>query len=111
MNRRIRSTIHRLGNEVVIKTRSESGTNSFNNPTSQWTESRTAECVRTYPNRNSQYENKGGSYNEDRALFIFERGEFPESGSRIVYDETEYEVKSPTKYDTHVAVFGEPVSQ
>lgn len=110
MNRRILSTINRLGNEVVIKTRSESGTNDFNNPVSTWSKSRTTQCVRTYPNRNSQYENKGGSYNEDRALFLFEAGEAPESGSRIVYNGTEYEVKSPTPYDTHVAVFGEPVN-
>lgn len=109
MNRRILSTINRLGNEVVIKTRTETGSNAFNNPTSAWAESRTTQCVRTYPNRNTQYENKGGSYNEDRALFLFEAGKAPESGSRIVYNGTEYEVKSPTPYDTHVAVFGEPV--
>jgi len=111
VNRRIRSTIHRLGNDVVIKTRTETGDNEFNNPQSQWSESRTARCVRTYPNRNTQYENPGGRYNEDRALFIFERSEAPDSGSRIVYNGTEYEVKSPTRYDTHVAVFGEPVNQ
>ncbi len=111
MNRQVRSTIHRLGNEVTIKTRSTSGSNSFNNPQSTWSESHTTQCVRTYPNRNTQFENRGGSYNEDRALFIFERGEAPESGSRIVYDGQEYEVKSPTPYDTHVAIFGEPVSQ
>lgn len=111
MNRRIRSTIHRLGNDVIIKTRSETGVDEFNNPISSWTADRTARCVRTYPNRNSQFERGGGEYNEDRALFIFERKQAPASGSRIVYDSTEYEVKSPTRYDTHVAVFGEPVTE
>lgn len=111
MNRKIKSTIHRLGNKVQIKTRSEIGTDSFNNPISDWSNARTAKCVRTYPNRNSQFERDGGPYNEDRALFIFERGEAPESKSRIIYDNQEYEVKSPTQYDTHVAIFGEPVSQ
>jgi hypothetical protein len=111
MNRGIRSTIHRLGNEVVVKTRQETGTDEFNNPVSQWQESHTTQCVRTYPNRNSQFERAGGPYNEDRALFIFERSEAPNSGSRIVYDSTEYKVKSPTPYDTHVAMFGEPVSE
>lgn len=111
MNRRIRSTIHRLGNEVEVKTRSTSGSDSFNNPSSTWATAYTTRCVRTYPNRNSQFENRAGSYNEDRALFIFERGNAPDSGSRIIYDSQEYELKSPTEYDTHVAIFGEPVSQ
>jgi hypothetical protein len=111
MNRQIRSTISRVGQEVVVKTRTQSGSNTFNNPTSTWTEDRTTQCVRTYPNRNSQFENRAGSYNEDRALFIFERSSAPTSGSRIVYDNQEYELKSPTEYDTHVAIFGEPVSQ
>lgn len=110
MNRRIRSTIHRLGEEVVIKTASVNSDNEFNNPETTWSTERTARCVRTYPNRNSQFEGEGGSYNEDRALFIFERSEAPPSGSRIVYDGASYEVKSPTRYDTHVAVFGEPVT-
>jgi hypothetical protein len=111
MSRRILSTIHKLGQEVSIKTRSETATNEFNNPVSSWEQTATAQCVRTYPNRNSQFESPGGSYNEDRALFIFARSEAPQSGSRIVYDGEKYEVKSPTKYDTHVAVFGEPVNQ
>lgn len=111
MNRGIRSTIHRLGNEVIIKTRTETGTDEFNNPISEWQESRTTQCVQTYPNRNTQIESGGGPYDQDRALFIFERSEAPSTGSRIVYDGTEYEVKSPTRYDTHVSVFGEPVSE
>lgn len=111
MSRQILSTISKLGQDAIIKTRSEAGTNEFNNPTSVWTQTDTARCVRTYPNRNSQYENKGGRYNEDRALFIFARENAPQSSSRIVYDETEYELKSPTRYDTHVAIFGEPVTE
>lgn len=111
MSRQILSTIHRLGQEVSVKTRSESGDNSFNNPESTWSETSTTKCVRTYPNRNSQFENRGGSYNEDRALFIFAKENAPSSGSRIVYENQEYELKSPTPYSTHVAIFGEPVSQ
>lgn len=111
MSRAIRSTIYRLGQEVVVKTRSETNSNAFNNPESTWSESYTTQCVRTYPNRNTQIESGGGPYDQDRALFIFERGEDPDTGSRIVYDGSTYEVKSPTKYDTHVAVFCEPVSE
>lgn len=111
MNQRITTTIYRLGQEVVVKTRTQSGSDEFNNPISSWSEDYTTHCVRTYPNRNSQFERGGGPYNEDRALFIFEHGNAPESGSRIVYDGQEYELKSPTPYETHVAVFGEPVGQ
>ena len=109
MSRQILSTIHRLGKEVTVKTRSTSGTNSFNNPESTWTENGTAQCVRTYPNRNSQISRTSGTHNEDRALFIFAQEEAPASDSRIVYDGTEYELQSPTEYDTHTAIFGEPV--
>lgn len=111
MSRQILSTIRRLGKQVVVKTRSETGTDEFNNPISNWSKSHTARCVRTYPNRNSQFERSGGPYNEDRALFIFAREEAPDSGSRIVYGSQEYHLKSPTEYDTHVAMFGEPVNQ
>lgn len=110
MNRRIRSTIHRLGRVVVVKSLSKSGSTEFNNPTSIWTEDGTTFCVRTHPNRNSQFENEGGRYNEDRALFLFEAGEHPGKGARIVFDSTTYELKSPTPYHAHVAVFGEPAT-
>lgn len=110
MSRAVKSAIYRLGQEAVIKTRSESGSNEFNNPESSWSESYTTQCVRTYPNRNTQIESGGGNYDQDRALFLFERGNAPDGGSRIVYDGSNYELKSPTKYDTHVAIFGEPVS-
>lgn len=110
MNRGILQTIHRLGEEVSIKTRDSQTDNAFNNPESMWTQERTAQCVRTYPNRNTQIESGGGSYNRDRALFIFEASESPNAGVRIEYNETEYELKSPTRYETHVAFFGEPVS-
>lgn len=111
MNRRILSTISRLGKEVDVYSHSQAGVDEFNNPESEWTQTTTARCVRTYPNRNSQFENRMGDYNEDRALFIFEASEAPESGSRIDYDGQQYELKSPTPYDTHVAIFGEPVGQ
>jgi hypothetical protein len=111
MSRGILHTITRLGTEVDVFTRSVAGSDAFNNPESQWTKTGTAFCVRTYPNRNSQFENRMGSYNEDRALFIFERGQAPESSSRIDYKGQRYELKSPTPYDTHVAIFGEPVTQ
>ena len=111
MRRGILSTIHRLGKEVVIKTISKTGTDEFNNPVNEWSESRTTRCVRTYPNRNTQVESRGGEYNQDRALFIFADEEAPNAGDRIVYGDQEYELKSPTVYDTHTAIFGEPVSQ
>jgi len=111
MSRQILSTIHRLGQDVSVKPRVESSANEFGNLQSTWTQTSTTRCVRTYPNRNSQFENRGGSYNEDRALFIFAKENAPASGSRIVYEGQEYELKSPTPYSTHVAIFGEPVSQ
>lgn len=110
MTRRILSTINRLGKQVDILTMSETGTDEFNNPEHTWTKTGETQCVRTYPNRNSQFENRQGRYNEDRPVFIFAHGNNPDSGSRIVYDGITYELKSPTTYDTHTTIFGEVVS-
>lgn len=111
MSRAILSTIHRLGEEVQILSHVTTGTDDFNNPTNDWQEAETAQCVRTYPNRNTQVESRGGEYNRDRPLFIFPAEEAPTSGSRIVYQEQTYELKSPTSYNTHTTFFGESVSE
>lgn len=110
MNRGILSTIQRLGREVDVLKRSEGASDSFNNPTHTWTETRTAQAVRTYPNRNTQQESGGGPFASDNPVFLFEKGQAPDSGQRIRYDNTLYEMQSPTPYDTHVAVFGEIVN-
>lgn len=110
MTRSVRALISRLGKTVPVYVQSETGSDAFNHSTSTWAQSTTTRCVRTYPNRNSQFENRAGDYNEDRALLIFEHDDFPGSGTRIDYDGIRYEVKSPTEYDTHVAAFGEKVT-
>ena len=109
--RKIASALSRLGKEVVIRERSVEETNAFNNPESGWDTERRALCVRTYPSNNSQVTSRGGPYDQDNPLFIFERGEEPRSGDRIVYDGVTYGAKAPTKYESHVEIAGEPVSE
>lgn len=111
MSRKIRSTISRLGHEVDVLKRSETSTDAFNNPEHTWTETRTTQAVRTYPNRNTQHESDGGPYESDNPVFLFEEGNAPTGGARIRYQGTLYELQSPTRYDTHVAIFGELVTE
>jgi hypothetical protein len=112
MSRQVRRSIHRLGKVVTVLERTETTTNEFNNPQSAYTDNgATSHCIRTYPNRNTQLDNQGGSYERDRPLFIFSKGEEPPTDARIIYEETTYEMQSPTIYDTHVAIFGKLVTE
>jgi hypothetical protein len=112
MSRQVRRSIHRLGKVVTILERAETGSNEFNNPESDYSDQgETSQCIRTYPNRNTQLDNQGGSYERDRPLFIFSNGEEPPSDARIIYNGITYEMQSPTFYDTHVAIFGKLVAE
>lgn len=108
MSRRVSHLLHRLGKEVDVLTRFSDGTNAFNNPDSTWEKTGTSVCVRTYPNRNTQV-NRGGTFERDHPVFLFSRGDEPPSDARIVYEGVTYGLESPTKYDTHVAFFGNRV--
>lgn len=112
MSRRsVHSALDRLGKEVEILTERKTGTDGFNNPQYEWHSSNTTRCVRTYPNRNTELNNRGGPRKRDHPVFLFPRGEAPGSNSRVRYDGTLYELESPTEYDTHVAIFGKKVTE
>lgn len=107
--------IHRLGQNAVVKKRTETGQNEFGNPTDEYTAQQTVIAFRTYPNRNTQVESNVGDLGRDNPVFLIAIGENqpapPEENDHLVYDGTEYEVKSPTVYDTHIEVFGDVVRQ
>lgn len=111
MSRSIESVISRLGKEVDVLSRSETGTDAFNNPTSQWNKIGTTHAVRTYPNRNTQMNSGGGPYESDNPVFLFMDGETPPSDGRIVYDGVTYEMQAPTHYEDHSAMFGKLVTE
>jgi len=110
MNRGVLATIQRVGTTVDVLERVEGAKNEFNNPSHEWQETGEAECVRTYPNRNTQQDSNGGPFSGDNPLFIFESGTAPPASARIRYNGTLYELQSETRYDTHVAIFGEIVT-
>lgn len=105
--------IHRLGQEAEVKIRDETGQNEFGNVTDQYITDRTVLAFRTYPNRNTQVEKRIGDRNQDNPVFLVPIGDGlpnpPAQESHIVFEGKEYEVKSHTKYDTHIEFFGEPV--
>lgn len=111
--RQVAAQIHRLGREVDVLTRSETGTNDFGNMTDDHTVDRQVIAFRTYPNRNTDVESTIGDYSRDRPVFLVPIGdnqpEPPAVDEYIDYDGQKYEVKAHTEYDTHVEFFGEPV--
>lgn len=112
-SKQVAAQIHRLGQEAKVKIRSETGQNDFGNVTDKHTFDRMVLAFRTYPNRNTQIESNVGDRDQDRPVFMVPIGDNqpdpPAEDDYLTYDETDYEVKSHTKYDTHVEFFGEPV--
>ena len=120
-SRRINGYIERFGREATLYTRASSGRNSFNNV--EWTFSsdpdgdgtdQTVLCFRTYPNRNTEVQHNSGDRHRDNPVFILPLDEAPDSDARIGYpepdgSETLYELQAPTKYETHIEIFGEVV--
>ena len=109
--RRITAILSRTGKEAVIRERSVEETNAFNNPDSEWEDERRALTVRTYPSNNNTVTGRGGPHDQDNPLFLFERGEQPRSGDRIVYDGVTYSAQAPTIHRDHVEIPAEPVSE
>lgn len=118
---RVQAALNRLGRVADIYDRSEGNLDGFNNPTDSYTDSgNTVRCVRTYPNRNTEVSGVEGDLHRDNPLFLFPKGEAPDQEARIDYPEdaattdnatasTMYEMKAPTRYDTHVEMFGQQV--
>lgn len=118
---RIDAVLHRLGKECTVLERTETGTDGFNNPTESYDDNgATVRCVRSYPSRNAEAGGIAGDRQTDSPLFFFQKGETPTSNSRIKYPEdaetpaaanefTTYELQAPTRYDSHVEMYGEIV--
>lgn len=125
--RSIEIQLRRLGQEVPYYVKMQTGTDAHNNPAwsyEQETETDsdgnvvpvTLPCLRSYPNRNEQHDTAAGPYEDDDPVFIFLPGAAPPSDARIEYTEptgttTTYEMRAPTRYETHVAMFGAFVSE
>jgi len=122
--RDISAYIERIGGQLVtVYERSAESVDEFNN--TEWGfdddldgdgEPTEALCARTYPNRNTEAEGVEGDRKQDVPLFMFPLDEWEKVGpnARIGYtehngSETVYELKSPTRWPTHVEVFAEEV--
>lgn len=97
------------GELATVYTAEQTGTSDFGEVQTDFVEERTVKCIRTYQNRNEIRSTGAGEYVQDNPVFIFPPNESPASGDRIEYDGAMYELRSPTAYDTHVAIFGKPV--
>jgi len=123
-NRSVVAQLHRLGEAVdVFATQDTGSTNRFNNPDDAWSAQPDRQVIafRTYPNRNTEVNNRDGQLHRDRPVFLFPKDEddetddnpIPGENDRIRYpagDGTVYELQAPTEYDTHVEIFGEKVT-
>lgn len=111
--KQVAAQLFRRGRTATVKIKASTSQNAFGNIETQYTVDRTVIAFRTYPNRNTQIESKSGDLSQDRAVFLVPIGpdqpKPPETGNRLVYDGDEYEVKSPTPYDTHIEFFGSPI--
>lgn len=112
-SRLIAAKIEQLGREAEIHIRKESGQNEFGNVTDKRVLDRTIQAFRTYPNRNTQVQSVKGTRNRDNPVFLMVNTDNPpappESGDYLVYDGTTYKMLSPTPYETHIEIFGDPV--
>lgn len=111
--RQIVTQIHRLGRTAAVEVRSETGQNAFGNMTDDYIPDRTVIAFQTYPNRNTQIESGRGDRGQDRPVFLVpntdDQPEPPAEEDVLAYNGQRYEVKSHTRYDTHVEFFGEPI--
>lgn len=111
--RQIVSKIARLGQKAKVREKIETGSNKFNNPEHKYKSVREVFAFRTYPNRNTEVEKRQGERRRDKPVFLVATGENlpepPEEGSRLVFNDNEYDVKAHTVYDTHVEFFGEQI--
>lgn len=120
--RQLLAQIERLGEVATVYRREQTSTDRFNNtewgfdsdPDSDGNDE-TALCFRTYDNRNTEVQGNSGDRNRDAPLFIFPADDFPGGDVRLGYPErdggeTIYELQAPTRYQTHVEIFGEVVT-
>jgi hypothetical protein len=112
-HRQVVAQIHRLGRKAEVKIRSETGQNEFGNMTDEYVPDRYVIAFQTYPNRNTQVESNVGNRGQDRPVFLVpntdDQPDPPAEEDVLVYNGQDYEVKSHTRYDTHVEFFGEPI--
>jgi len=122
--RRVVAQIERLGHEATLYSRVSDGKNGFNNtewefdadPDDTGTD-QTVLCFRTYPNRNTEIQQNSGDRNRDSPVLMFPPDDYAKvsDSDRIGYpepDDTEtvYELQAPTRYETHVEIYGEVVN-
>ncbi|UBF22272.1 SPP1 gp16-like head completion protein [Halorubrum virus HRTV-11] len=120
----VTAQIDRLGDDATLYKRQNAGRDAFNNTEWGFSEATDAEgntvrvlCFRTYDNRNTEVQGNEGDRHRDAPLFLFPLDEWAEvePDDRIGYPEptggeTVYELQAPTRYDTHVEIFGEAVN-
>lgn len=93
--------IERMGQQCNILRASTTGTDSYRNPVKTWGPVGTEVAARLYPSFRDlpqQRDSLAGELDEDNPIFLFRSGADVEDGDRIVYDGTEYTVRTITDY-------------
>lgn len=121
--RRVNAQIERFGREVTVYTRTSTKTNSFGNTEWEFTDdpdgdgvAETVLAYRTYDSRNTEVQGNVGDRHRDAPIFLFPLGQVPDADARIEYPEpdgiakTMYELHAPTRYETHVEIPAEVVT-
>ncbi|WP_372611625.1 hypothetical protein [Halomonas sp.] len=116
-SRAVVAQVERFGELATLYSRTSDGSDEFNN--TEWTfdSDQTVLCFRTYPNRNTEVQQNAGDRNRDSPVFLFPLDEYEavSDSDRIGYpdqngNETLYELQAPTRYATHVEIYGEVVT-
>jgi len=111
--RQVIAQIGRFGREARVLKNTKGDANDFGNPEDNYERKQTVLAFKTYPNRNTEAETTAGDLARDRPVFMVPVGrdqpDPPTQHDRLVYDGDKYEVKSLTRWETHVEFFGEQV--
>lgn len=106
LGQQVRAQLLRLSQEVPVFKSEVGGSNSFGNPDTTYEKSHSVMALRSYANRNTRAETRSGDRGRDNPVFFVPVGDnfpdAPESGDRLKYDGTLYEVNAITRYETHV---------
>lgn len=85
-------------------------TNEFGKDVDSWIEIGTIRTLRSYPNRNTTLDENDGPLQRDRPVFFFHPDSAVQSEDRIDYRGTFYDLESPTRYDSHIAIMANAVT-
>jgi len=108
---RFEHNIRRHGREVPVYKDTKTGETDFGESITEFSQTGTVYCLRSYQNRNELRNSETGTYDTDNPVFFFPPDADVSTGDRIEYQGQLYELSGYTGYSTHLAIFGQPVQQ